>query len=161
MTVGQYVITKNGSVMVRFCWKASSVWSAEISHLTDRLENQRLRTNHNPFLVLITRRQLQRRAVDQVTPTQTQKPSLWGIGSPVFSLCLYSSSLYFLCLSISLFSSAVSLQSRIMHAGVFSASYKEDFVADLCNPSKANRNRVCSGNSVWEDWTISLVLTQL
>lgn len=114
--------------------------------------------------------QLQR-AVDEITTTQTTKASLQRIvSSPSFychlvSLSVFSLSLYFLSLFISLFSSAISLQSRIIHAGVFPASYKENLgMNTLVIPPTQIEIRPAVFNSISEDWTISLwcdVLTQL
>lgn len=142
--------------MVRFCPKGSSVWSAvfEISHETDRI-HQRQRGNQQPFLVSITTDNYRGELWTKLLPHRLQKPSSSEnrlISLILLSLCLYSPSPYFLSLSISLFSPAVSLQSRIMHAGVFPASLqRKSWRKDLCNPSKANRNKACSRSSVSED----------
>ncbi len=123
--------------MVRFCPKGSSMWSAvsEISHVTHWQNPSKTKNQSPSFSSFNHDGQLKRRAVDKITPTQTTKPSLQRIASsPSFychslSLCLYSPSLYFLCRSISLFPSAISLKSRINHAGVFPVPYKENLGA--------------------------------
>ena len=122
--------------MVRFYPKGSSAWSAvsEISHRqTDRIHQRPARQSPS-FSSFNHDGQLQRRAVDEITTTQTTKPK--SSENRLISFILLSLSLSVcilpLCLSISLFFSAVSLQSRIMHAGVFPASYKENLGAKTC-----------------------------
>lgn len=98
---------------------------------------QRARTNHHPFLVLIMRDNYRGEPQTKLPPHRLQSPvfreSLHLLHSIVsLSLYLKSSLCVFSLVLASLFSSAVSHQRRIMHAGVFPASYKENLGVKTC-----------------------------
>lgn len=90
--------------------------------------------------------QLERRAVDEITPTQTTKSSLQRIAT--ISLILLSLSLTF---SVFSFPHCLAILHHHLPPEWNNACWcfpcipqRKSWHEDLCNPTKANRNNVCS-----------------
>lgn len=140
------------------------MWSAvsEISHVIDRQNPSKTENQSPSFFSFNHDGRLQRRAVDEITPTQTTKPSLQRIAS--------SPSFYCHSLSPSIFS--LSVFSLYLHLFILLCGLppeqnnacwcfpripqRKSWHKDLCNPSKANRNKVCSRKLSLRGLSISL-----
>lgn len=153
MTVGHYVIIKNvNNIMVRFFPKESSLWSAvfELSNMTDKQNPSKTENQSPSFSSFNHDGQLQRGALDEITPTQTTKPSLQRIASsPSFYCHCHSLSIF----SLSVFSLSLHLFILLCHLPQEQNNacwcfpcilQRKSWHKHLCNPSKANRNKVCS-----------------
>lgn len=87
MTLGRDVITAlkqpqhNGEIL------SQRSAASEISHVTDRQNPSKAKNQSSSFSSFNHDGQLQRRAVDEITPTQTTKPSLQRIASSPSFYC--------------------------------------------------------------------------
>lgn len=107
-------------VPTRIICVVCSVWDLLTTQNSSKYESQ------SPSFSSFNHEGQSQRALDEITTTQTTKPVFRGSLHLLRSIVAPSPRLYSLSLSIPLFSSSVSLQSRIIHAGVFPASYKEN-----------------------------------